>query len=383
MERNRKWRLERRPQKEKELYHIDYVSWIRKQRERKEGSGCSKSLMQRVRKIFLSVFLLIGLVACMDYHEVESVTIVSGIGVQMDGEEVVVYLELIEKGRIPSEGEGIRVLMTRGKSFGDAMRNIVLQSGKEPYFGHVQVLIVDEGMLGELHHVVDDLLTQKEIRYDLQIVGARNAIASLFEQQEQLRAFDLYELLKRNRYYATSVSLRLLDFMGQRQNSYLLPLITMEEEQPTLHEGAIWMARNRKYKEVDASFVRAYLMLDGLFESSLEMIAGDQGEKLLAQLTNTSVKYKQLEERATIGIEGTLMIPGDDTSGVVKRNIEELILAHVRVFLLENEMMQLLDLKEKLSSNRLFVSKQAALPNIIDVKVSIEVKNSSNVRRGS
>lgn len=378
-------RLERRPGRVRKEYQLYYPSRVGKKRTSSISSASIHSSfrhwMKRVMRLFL-VLLLFVMAGCFDYHEVESVTLVSGIGVIMEEETMVVHLELIEKGRIPSEGEGIKTIVTKGENFGDAIRNIVLQNGKRPYFGHAQVLIVDEGALPLLPDIVDDLLAQKEIRYDLQLVVARDAVDALFEQNEELRAFDLYELLKMNRVAATSTSMRLLDFMEQQDRAYLLPIITMSEEQATLREGAMLVIANEEQREVDASFVGSYLMLDGLFEFSFEMIKKAEGKAIYSELTKVKTKYKRQSDAALIDITGTLFITEEDQDGAIKQTIEQRILDDVQQFLVENETLKLIDVGEKLGSRKFMEAPNQPLPKVFQVKVDIDVMNASNVRRG-
>ena len=326
-----------------------------------------------IKVLLFAVLLSLG--GCFDYHEVEDVSVVSGIGVELVEEELVVHLELLAKGRIPSEGEGIKTITTKGKTFKDAIHNVVLQSGKTPYFGHTQVLIVDESATALLVNILEDLMVQKELRFDMQIVVAYNALKPLFEKQEVLRAFDLLELVQTNRRWGTSVTMSLLDYQIAKKNALVLPMLTMVEEEPTLKEGALYLHQDQM-QVLDGTTITSYLILTGLFEHAWYEVVLDEDTTIWGELQRLKPQFILEDER--ILVKGTFLVNELDqqVAQLAQAQLEE----QLRQFLTDNQTLQILDVAQAFQKTKWLEKPFGNQIPKIEVQIKLEAINQT--RRG-
>lgn len=326
-------------------------------------------------KKWVLIGMLVSLAGCFDYHEVEDVSVVSGIGVELSENEMIVHLELIEKGRIPSEGEGIKTITTKGKNFKDAIHQVVLQSGKTPYFGHTQVLIVDEKAAVVLFEILQDLMLQKELRFDMQIVIAYDAVKALFEKQEVLRAFDLKELLQTNRRWGTSVAATLLDYQIEKQNALLLPMLAMVEEEPTLKQGALYM-KDHTIEVIDGTAVLSYLVLEGLFEHAWYEVSMDDGTVVWGELQRLKPKYVS-EGKSKIEIQGIFLTSELDPA--VSAAVEAQLTKQIKQFLEDNMSLKLVNIEQKFQKSEWI--KQPFFDTTPEIELQIKLEAINQTRR--
>lgn len=109
--------------------------------------------MKKIIKIFVMIIILITLSGCFNYKEINDYAIVSGISIDKDNEDPSKYVVGIQIMNAKKDEETDTSLITfykaSGKTIYQALEKIMLDSPKELYLGHNEVLVLSEELLKE------------------------------------------------------------------------------------------------------------------------------------------------------------------------------------------------------------------------------------------
>lgn len=121
--------------------------------------------------IISNVFLSTG---CWDYSEVEQLGMAAGVAIDKDDDNnnYIVTAELINtESSKGSTKVSSQLFSSRGKSIFDAVRNLILATGKKIYWGHVKVIIINENIASNgIIPVIDWINRDSEPRQDTWIL---------------------------------------------------------------------------------------------------------------------------------------------------------------------------------------------------------------------
>lgn len=121
--------------------------------------------------IISNVFLSTG---CWNYREVEQLGLAAGVSIDKDDDNnnYIVTAELINTE--PSRGStkvSSQLFSARGKTIFDAVRNLILVTGKKIYWGHTKVIIINENIASNgIVPVIDWINRDSEPRQDTWIL---------------------------------------------------------------------------------------------------------------------------------------------------------------------------------------------------------------------
>ncbi|MBI6872564.1 Ger(x)C family spore germination protein [Clostridium aciditolerans] len=121
--------------------------------------------------IISNVFLSTG---CWNYREVEQLGLAAGVSIDKDDDNnnYIVTAELINTE--PSRGStkvSSQLFSARGKTIFDAVRNLILITGKKIYWGHTKVIIINENIASNgIVPVIDWVNRDSEPRQDTWIL---------------------------------------------------------------------------------------------------------------------------------------------------------------------------------------------------------------------
>lgn len=158
------------------------------------------------------VFILIGMVCfnitgCWNYREIDSLTIVAGVGIERDpkNSDLIIYLELIlpssSSQEHPSES---KIIESRGSTMFDAIRNAIRISGKRLFWSHAQIIVISEDAARKgILDLIDFFYRDAEARLTSHLLVAQNAsvkdILTSKSVTNQIRSFEIHEILKSQR----------------------------------------------------------------------------------------------------------------------------------------------------------------------------------------
>lgn len=117
--------------------------------------------MKKVLLILISFFL----VGCEDYVELNNLKVISTILVDKEGDDYVVNLELINTSKNAKEGSYF--VEGKGRNFEEALENVYEESAYNPYYSHLDALIVSKDLAKDgLEELYEPLLRNIEVRRD-------------------------------------------------------------------------------------------------------------------------------------------------------------------------------------------------------------------------
>jgi spore germination protein KC len=120
---------------------------------------------------------------CWQYRELNDLAIISAIGIDKEEDEYLVSVQIINVKKQTKDFSGgdespVTVYEGRGKTLGEALNTIELESPKELYLGHIDMVVIGEetARIG-LREYIDFLLRDREVRKIYPFVIAKGAKA--------------------------------------------------------------------------------------------------------------------------------------------------------------------------------------------------------------
>ncbi len=169
--------------------------------------------MRFLKFIFLlsGLFILCG---CWDYNELNMQELVTAAGVSQSEESVTVTVETAEG----------KVYETEGKSFYDAVRAATSEIGKKLYWGHLELLVLDE--TSDIDEAVNTLLHAQDVYPDISAVMIKGASAKKLMTELEMAGAKISDILKNSE---NSKRFRALPLWKLRKDDteeslYLLPV---------------------------------------------------------------------------------------------------------------------------------------------------------------
>lgn len=154
--------------------------------------------------IVMTIVLSVLFSGCWDYRDVNELYVVSGIAVDKsdDGQK---YLLTVEVADVKSAGKEAKIdsklIQIEGETLFDAIRNMIMISGKKLYFSHMKVVLISQEVAREGITQITDLITRdNEPRLETNMLISREKTArELLEYQsigEVLKCISMYEMLE-------------------------------------------------------------------------------------------------------------------------------------------------------------------------------------------
>ena len=197
----------------------------------------------RVARLFFCTAVLLLLFGCFDYNELNMQELVSGVGIDADGDGVSVIVQCAATSG--EESEKGAVYKASGKSFFDAVRNITGASGKKLYWGHARTVIIGSGAYGRIDEILDTVLRAQDVYLDIAPVIAKNTSAEAVMSAETENGRDASENIfntfaneKNSRRWK---SRRVWQILREHEKNgvYILPTVEVTEKKPTVSGGAV------------------------------------------------------------------------------------------------------------------------------------------------
>lgn len=135
--------------------------------------------MKKTFKFFMLIFSIMLLSGCFNYKEINNYAIVSGISIDLDDEDPSKYVVGIQimnaKKDEESDNSLITFYKTKGKTIYQALEKIMLDSPKELYLGHNEVVVINEELAKEKDPLdyLDYFMRDSEVEKDALIMIAK------------------------------------------------------------------------------------------------------------------------------------------------------------------------------------------------------------------
>jgi len=224
--------------------------------------------------VFLCCCLL--MTGCYDYRELNSLAIVTGMGIDLVDEEFQITLEILEPMKGSGEAEmsmAPKLLEGRGKTISDALNNIHKTIPKELFLSNLEILILNK-----------TLLEQEKDFYNFFILNTKEAINPVLVLSEN--ATDIFKTSIEKKESITSLRntiqnssqetgettlLTLMDFFQKTfepVTELLLPMVQLEEDVLKIQEH--FLIKNGKLlSSLTEEDVRSYHLVKGSLRNAL------------------------------------------------------------------------------------------------------------------
>lgn len=129
--------------------------------------------------IFISIVII--LVGCWNYKEINDVSIVTGIAIDYDADKdlYIITTEIIKTaGSTQEERMSGTTFVSKGASIFDAIRNMIINTGKKLYWSDAAVVIVSQDIASQgIIPALDVLIRGLEIRSDIWLLVSKEKTA--------------------------------------------------------------------------------------------------------------------------------------------------------------------------------------------------------------
>ncbi len=129
---------------------------------------------KRLTILALLIFVVLILSGCADYKEIDETTLIKGIGIDLTEDEQIKYsLQIIQPSPNVSQGEsqngatssGAVTISVVGETIDEASRKTISLTGRTPYYGHSELIVINEKVAKKgLQKYLDYLVRKHDIR---------------------------------------------------------------------------------------------------------------------------------------------------------------------------------------------------------------------------
>ncbi|PAB58215.1 Ger(x)C family spore germination protein [Anaeromicrobium sediminis] len=195
-----------------------------------------------MKKILIILIISTLLTGCWNYIEVDDLSIITGIGLDYDGDsdEIILITEVAKPVR-QQGGTIIRsqIIKSRGKNMTDAIRNLVKITGREIFWGHAKMAILGPKLIKnkeKFMSCIDYMKRSSNFRDNIWLVVAEESspldILSSEKILQNILSFQIEDTFKNEKEISKYLGVELYEFVDKLATkgiSPLLPLITVKE----------------------------------------------------------------------------------------------------------------------------------------------------------
>lgn len=249
---------------------------------------------QKIKITLIIVLLLpIYLCGCWNKTDLNEKSIISGIGIDRNDEEINLTIQTIISKEVSAvEGSNKNgsnskdIVLTSGETVFDAIRNFTLNSGKKGMWSHCEVIIIGSDCAKEgINEVLDFLSRDHEIRFRTWVLISKKTAHDILSSNvifDDNTSFGISELLKNSdstSYVHTVDLLHLGAHLLNQDGAALLPVIDIDKKNNSLLLDGSAIIKNYKLIDwLDKTQTRGYLWISGDVKSALVNVKMDDAK---------------------------------------------------------------------------------------------------------
>lgn len=148
--------------------------------------------------LFLIPFLLTG---CYDFKELDKISIINALSIDYIDNQYNVTIEIIENIDSDSKKITCRYIDGYGKNLTDAFYNIETKLSNEPFYGHLEMIIIgDEITNNKFDDLIDFILRSPKINSNIKLISAKSGQEIIKNENEYSITSNLINDLINNQY---------------------------------------------------------------------------------------------------------------------------------------------------------------------------------------
>lgn len=241
--------------------------------------------MQYERRILLMLlFAAISLISgCWNYREIDEMTIIQGVAIDHEDEKFIITIESIT----PKGGQDMDMVAdlttTEGATIFDAIRNLIMQTGRRVYWAHAKVIVISEQVAREgVTPVLDYVTRDAEIRENMWLVLSREKDAkTLFEGKDRMHdtiSIHMDDMLQNQKSISKYNAVELWRFLDDLTADGISPTMPMAnlkikgDEKVPLINGIAIFKKDKMVGWLDGIEARSLLLTKGELKGGLFII---------------------------------------------------------------------------------------------------------------
>jgi spore germination protein KC len=139
-------------------------------------------MIKKSVSLMVSLFLILSLSGCWSYHGLNQITIIAGVGIDIDPQSngYLVTCEVIDTATSGKEGgPKPKIVESRGKTVFDAVRNAKKRLTNKLHWGNAQILIIGNQLAqqGKLGSIIDWFISDAECRENIEVIVSQEKSA--------------------------------------------------------------------------------------------------------------------------------------------------------------------------------------------------------------
>lgn len=268
---------------------------------------------KRNRRIFLiSAILLICimLTGCWDNYELDTISIVTGLGIDIaeNEDEINLILQVdkikgntgYDKGDM-GQGNSFIVMETTDKGVLSGIDNLERQITRSIFLNHNQVIVFGKEQVKKgIKKHMDVFIRDHKMRMETWVLVSDNTakdILSVTMEQEENSAIGLYKMIDSSSRDYESFSVRLIDLISrmiEETTSPVIPIVKLKNEEGSsgVEVSGLAILKDDKYiGELDIEKVRGYTWIMGNCRETLLDVMTDNGYASM-NISNIQIKNR-------------------------------------------------------------------------------------------
>ncbi|WP_342472131.1 Ger(x)C family spore germination protein [Metasolibacillus sp. FSL H7-0170] len=330
--------------------------------------------MHKTASILLLISICLLLSGCWSKKELNDIAIVVALGIDQQGDEYEVTVQVVNPGEIsskqPTSGRSpVTTYSATGATLFEAIRKVTLLAPRKSYFSHLQIIVLGSELIESgIKPALDFLSRDHEFRNDLNVIAAYETtakdIVSVLTPVEKIPANKIRFSLKiSEKAWGSTVTValyELIDALHDEENSFVLSTlellgskeIGMSKENvdqivvPTIlkYNGLAVFKQGKIVGLLTDEESKGYNFLTDNIKGTIEQITCPDGGNLATEITHskTTVKGKIDNNTPKIHVivnvqqnvgevkcvidltkEQTIKEINDKTSDIIKQKIEK------------------------------------------------------------
>jgi spore germination protein KC len=256
---------------------------------------------------------------CWNYKEVEQLAIVSGVAVDMDGEDkILLTVEIVNVAQEENQTKPKPVYIhAHGDTFFEAARAMIALQGKRLYWSHAKVVIISEDIAKKgISKVLDFIYRDAEIREDMWVLISRgNTARVIFNTKpifESIVSFEIDDTMRAGESISKYPSIELHEFLGEIGSSEAtstIPTVKLIENMGipvTYITGAAIIKKDKLLGYLDETETKSLLWVQDKIRGGIYPVidAGDTKIKVSLEIfrSKTKIEPKVSDGMPTISI---------------------------------------------------------------------------------
>lgn len=259
--------------------------------------------MKKVLAIINSLLLIIFISGCTSVVQLNDKLIIQGMGIDLLDDKYVVTAQSlnVKKGQDSgSEEKKIEIFKACGYSIQDAMVNIKNQSGQEPLYSQVIVLVIgEEAAKSGVEAFMNFFIRNYDFSPAVEVLVAHGTAFDILNtkvNEERLGTEKILSILKMGADCSNRLSSKVGTFIGNLKNRYIETSAAyinseMQDEKNTLIADKIAFFKDDKFVEaLDSEESKGYLLVKGKGQKLTDIVCSPEFSDVTYTITKSKSK---------------------------------------------------------------------------------------------